>query len=819
MSKGNSNQELQARLQEALEECAQLRAENERLRTLLGYSSQSESTTQDKGDYSPFDPKQENTVPTSNTIINSRSSAQEKIALFRRLFRGRDDVFPKRWQNQKGRSGYSPACANEWQRPLCAKPRVKCSQCENRQFLPVTDQVIYDHLAGKQTIGAYPLLSDETCWFLAVDFDKKVWQEDASVFLEVCRDMGIPGVLERSRSGNGGHVWVFFQSPVAAATARKLGCAVLTRAMERRRKLGLDSYDRLFPNQDTLPAGGFGNLIALPLQYYPRANGNSIFLDADFEPYDDQWAFLAGLDRMHPEKVNELVKDVEQQGKIIGVRRSINDNEALDPWALPPSKKQAEEPIRSQLPSNVQVVQGNMIYVQKNGLPDALLNRLTRMASFQNPEFYKAQALRLSTFGKPRIISCVEEFSEYLGLPRGCLDEVVEMLEDHMIRVHVSDKRVAGELPDIQFNGTLTSQQQQAAEKILHHDIGVLSAATAFGKTIVAAWLIAKRKTNTLILVHRRQLMDQWHERLRAFLDLPSEAMGWIGGGKNQLSGQVDVATFQSVNRKGVVQDLVADYGQVIVDECHHVSAVRFEQVLRQVKAKYVCGLTATPTRKDGHHPIIYMQLGPVRFRVDNKKQTVARAFEQIVVPRYTAFVVPPDTENPSIQEIYAALAKDESRNELIINDLLKALEKGCSPVLLAERTSHVEYFESRLRNFARNVVVLRGGMGKKQRQAVAERLAAIPDTEERVLIATGRYIGEGFDDSRLDTLFLVSPISWKGTLQQYAGRLHRLHHNKHKAIVYDYVDHNVPQLSRMFDRRLSGYRAMGYKVQESEML
>ncbi|MCF8030738.1 MAG: DEAD/DEAH box helicase [Desulfohalobiaceae bacterium] len=816
MSKGK--QELQARLQEALEECAKLRAENERLRALLGFSPQSKNIVDDKGDYSPFAPNQESTLPTSNTV-NSLSSAQEKIALFRSLFRGRDDVFPKRWQNQKGRSGYSPACAHEWKRSLCAKPRVKCSQCENRQFLPVTDQVIYDHLAGKQTIGAYPLLPDETCWFLAADFDKKAWQEDAAVFLEVCREMGVPGTLERSRSGNGGHVWIFFQSPVAATTARKLGCAVLTMAMERRRKLGLDSYDRLFPNQDTLPSGGFGNLIALPLQYYPRSKGNSIFLDADFQPYQDQWAFLAELDRMSPEDVDELIQDAERQGKIIGVSRSINDDEALDPWTLPPSQKQPEERIRGQLPSNVQIVQGNMIYVQKNSFPDALLNRLTRLASFQNPEFYKAQALRLSTFGKPRIISCVEEFSKYLGLPRGCLNEVVEMLENQGVCVHVSDKRVAGKFLDVQFNGTLTSQQQQAAEKILHHDVGVLSAATAFGKTVVAAWLIAKRKTNTLILVHRRQLMDQWHERLSTFLGLPSESMGWIGGGKHQLSGQVDVATFQSVNRKGVVQDLVADYGQVIVDECHHVSAVRFEQVLRQVKAKYVCGLTATPTRKDGHHPIIYMQCGPVRFRVDSKKQTAVRPFEHIVVPRYTSFVMPPSMEAPSIQEIYATLAEDEDRNELIINDLLEALERKCSPVLLAERTSHVEYFESRLRNFARNVVVLRGGMGKKQRQAVAERLAAIPDTEERVLIATGRYIGEGFDDSRLDTLFLVSPVSWKGTLQQYAGRLHRLHHNKRKAVIYDYVDHRIPQLARMFDRRLAGYRAMGYKVQESERL
>lgn len=792
-------------------ECSRLRAENERLRAELGLAPETLEDNNTRHAPTSTSLQEFNSLPSAG--VSSKSSPEEKIALFRTLFRGREDVYPVRWENKQGRSGYTPACANEWKRPICAKPKVKCSQCHYRHLLPVTDDVIYNHLAGKHTIGVYPLLGDETCWFMAADFDKQTWEEDVSVFLETCREMGVPAALERSRSGTGGHVWIFFQEPILASTARKLGCAVFTRAMERRPELGFDSYDRFFPNQDTLPSGGFGNLIALPLQYHPRAQGNSVFLDADFNPYPDQWAYLSQVGRMSPEDAENLVHEAGSRGKVIGVDRIQEDTD--DPWTLPPSQKKKYPPVTEPLPSEVQVINSNLVYVEKIDLPPSLLNRLIRLAAFQNPEFYKAQAMRLSTYGKPRIISCAEEFPHHLGLPRCCLSEVTELLKACGIGVSITDKRFAGQSIQVNFTGKLSPLQQQAGQTLLQHDCGVLSATTAFGKTVVAAWLIAKRQTNTLILVHRRQLMDQWRERLGLFLDLPQESIGLIGGGKAKQSAAVDVATLQSLNRKGEIQDLVADYGQVIVDECHHVSAFSFEQVLRQVKARYVCGLTATPTRKDGHHPIIFMQCGPLRFRINTKKHTAYSPFEHYVLVRRTGFTLPCNTDNPGIQEIYAALIEDEARNEMIINDLLQALEAGRSPILLTERTSHVEYFQKRLQNFARNVIVLRGGMGRKQLQAVQERLATIPDSQERVLIATGRYIGEGFDDARLDTLFLVSPVSWKGTLQQYAGRLHRQHHNKQNVLIYDYLDDQVPQLLRMYNKRLGGYRAMGYKVLE----
>lgn len=808
-----SSEDLQIQLQKALAECASLREENRKLKKLLGLSS---------GKIVP-PPKLIISEPPSpytatNNIVTNHSPVEEQIALFRSLFRGREDVYPVRWEGKYGNSGYSPACANEWKRPLCGKPKTKCADCESRDLLPVTDEVIRGHLIGEHIIGVYPLLSDETCWFLAIDFDKKTWQEDVTAFLEVCREMGISAALERSRSGQGGHVWMFFDRPVQASMARKFGCTILTRAMEQRHQIGLDSYDRFFPSQDTLPKGGFGNLIALPLQFAPRKKGNSVFIDECLEAYPDQWRFLSTIKRIQWDNVESIVREASRNGAIINIRISLTDGETSeDPWTLPPSKKRTEKPIQGPFPQTVHLVQGNLIYIEKKGLPQAMLNRLIRIAAFQNPDFYRAQAMRLSTFGKPRVIGCAEDFTDHIGLPRGCLDETLSMFKTHNIKTEVENKCFDGSLIDATFCGELHPSQQEAGEKMLAYDNGILSAPTAFGKTVVAAWLIAQRKVNTLILVHRRQLMDQWRERLALFLDKPIEDLGQIGGGKTKITGCIDVGLIQSLIRKGEVKDMVAEYGQIIVDECHHIPAFTFEQVLKQVKARYIVGLTATPVRKDGHHPIIMMQCGPIRYRESAKKQTATSPFEHAVLSRFTDFRLPAELTDPKIQDIYSALVKDRHRNEIIFDDLLKALEMGRSPLLLTERTEHLEWFAEHLKGFAQNIIILRGGMGSKQRKALADQIKAVPDSKERVIIATGRYIGEGFDDSRLDTLFLAMPISWRGTLQQYVGRLHRLHDNKQVVQVYDYVDIHVPTLMRMYKKRLKGYEAIGYTVQKEK--
>lgn len=793
----NASTPIEQRLAAALAECDRLQEENRQLRDRLGIQTERKSV-------------QPISTPSANgaSVINSKSSPDEKVKLFRSLFRGRDDVYAVRWEGRNnGKGGYSPAHRRIWGVHHSEQPK---------EYFPLTDQVIHDHLTGKLTAGVYPLLTDETCWFLAADFDKATWQEDVTAFLHTCGEWNVPTILEKSRSGRGGHVWIFFEAPLPASLARKLGAAILTRTMERRHQLGLDSYDRFFPSQDTMPKGGFGNLIALPLQHMPRAHGNSVFLDADFNAHSDQWAFLAGIRRMSFAEVETLVCDAARSGDLVGVRCSItNDERADDPWTLPPSRKRKDEAVVGPLPDKVRVVRGNLVFVEKDGLPSAMLNRLHRLAAFQNPEFYRAQAMRLSTFGKPRVIRCAEEFPKHVALPRGCLGEVTALLESHKVVVELDDQRFAGQPIEVKFHGQLRPDQQTAANDILAHDDGILSATTAFGKTVVAAWLIAARKVNTLVLVHRRQLLDQWRERLATFLNLPIKSIGQFGGGRRNVSGIIDVAVIQSLNRKQVVDDVVANYGQVIVDECHHLSAVSFEQVLRQVKARYITGLTATPQRKDGHHPIIIMQCGPIRHRVNAKEQALARPFKHVVIPRPTNFRLPPATEKPEMHALYAMLAENPARNDLICVDLVRAIKAGRSPIVLTERTSQVDEFASRLAGRVKHIVVLKGGMGTKQRRAIAEQLTSIPDGEERVLLATGRYIGEGFDDARLDTLLLAMPISWRGTLQQYVGRLHRLHDNKREVIVYDYVDGCVPLLTAMYSKRVRGYEAVGYQIQD----
>jgi superfamily II DNA or RNA helicase len=797
-------------LQSAIAEVQRQREENIRLRRLLQDHGIQLPVVQSPNDI----PVTRSTQPSPRTPV---LKAEQRISLFRSLFHGRDDVYAVRWKNADGRSGYMPKADRDWKAYLRAKDedRRKVDR-QTRRFRPLTDEVVRGHLVGDHTIGIYPLLQDETCWFLAVDFDKKTWQRDATAFLAVCCELNVPAALERSRSGNGGHVWIFFDQAIPATTARKLGCAILTRAMESRHQLGLDSYDRFFPNQDTMPKGGLGNLIALPLQKIPRAVGNSVFIDAEFRPYGDQWAVLASVKRMPIAAAEAVVLEAQRSGDLIGVRISSAEDEGQDPWTSPPSRKRAERPIAGPFPVQVLLVRANLLYIEKIDLPSAMLNRLLRLGAFQNPEFYRSQAMRLPTFNKPRVIACGEELADHIALPRGCLAEVIELLKSHRIKPMVRDERFVGRPLEVEFSGRLRPLQQDAADGLAQHDEGILCAPTAFGKTAVAAWLIAARKVNTLVLVHRQQLLDQWHARLAMFLNLPAKSVGQIGGGTTKRSGFVDIAILQSSRDKEGVKDFVAEYGQVIVDECHHLSAFTFEQVMKQVKAKYIVGLTATPERKDGHHPIIYMQCGPIRFKLSARSMTAATPFEHELVPRLTDFCLPPEQTDMTIQEVYAALVDDGVRNELILTDLVQAAADGRSPLLLTGRTEHLKYFEAKLAGTVNNVFMLKGGMGRKQRRSIAEAIAAVPEYEPRVILATGSYIGEGFDDARLDTLFLAMPISWKGTLQQYVGRLHRLHDAKRVVRVYDYVDSNVLMLARMYARRLRGYSLIGYTIRNA---
>jgi superfamily II DNA or RNA helicase len=796
--------EIDTRLEAALNACVQLETENARLRSLLAARG------------IPFGLPEEQLLakPSDDAAtVHRGSTPDKKLRLFRSLFRGREDVYALRWEKDK-KHGYAPAANMDW-RAIGAAPAGKRKEVarKTRSLRPLTDDAIRDHLEGKLTIGIYPLLPDETCALLAVDFDKSGWQKDAAAFLAACRRFNVPAVLERSRSGNGGHVWFFFDRPVPATDARRLGAALLTRTTEARHEVRLDSYDRLFPNQDTMPKGGFGNLIALPLQKVPRKSDNSVFVDDQLMPYPDQWSYLSTVRRIPAEDLAALIYGVAPEGDIVGVRFAAQDEDGAAPWLMPPSNRRREKPITDPLPSKVRFVLSNLVFVEKSGLPSAMLDRLRRLAAFQNPEFYRAQAMRLSTYGKPRIIACAEDFPAHIGVPRGYMQDVLDLLRIHGITGEIRDERVAGQSLDVEFQGALLPAQEEAVTQTLAHDIGVICAPTAFGKTALGAWLIGHRKVNTLVIVHRQQLLDQWRARLATFLNIPVASIGQVGGGKTARTGEIDVAVIQSLHRKGEVQDFVAEYGQVIVDECHHLSAFTFEQVMKQAKAKYVVGLTATPFRKDGHHPIIFMQCGPIRFNLSARKAADLSSIEHRVIPRYTEFSSAVPEGDVTIQDLYAGLLTDTARNDLITGDLIQALESGRSPLLLTGRTDHLDRFAASLSAVTPNVFILRGGMGRKQRRVALESLSAVPEDQPRVILATGSYIGEGFDDARLDTLFLAMPVSWKGTLQQYVGRLHRVHRNKKEVRVYDYVDAEVPMLARMFKKRLIGYEAMGYSV------
>lgn len=769
------------------------------------------------------------TVEERTKTIDKLSTPNDKINLFMSLFKGRDDVFAKRWENpKKGTSGYSPACGNEWVYGICEKPKIKCSVCKHKDYLHLDQQVIEKHLRGEIIAGIYAMLSDETCWFLSIDFDDEGWQADISTLRTTCAGFKISVAVERSRSGNGAHAWFFFEEPVSAAIARKFGSAMLTSAMDRRHQITFKSYDRLFPNQDTMPKGGFGNLIALPLQKAARKNSNSVFIDDNFQMIEDQWGFLSSVKKLSLGKVESLITEL-CRGNELGILKKDDEEAYTKPW-----ESQKVALIENDFPKNIELVKANMLFIPKAGFSQKALNRIKRLGAFKNPEFYKAQAMRLSTFNKPRVISCSDEVGDYLCLPRGCEVELRQLFSELNVITNWVDKRNYGRKIDVKFTGILRGEQPVAVDELMKHDTGVLCGTTAFGKTVAALKLIAERKVNTLILVNKISLVEQWKNKIAEFLEINENIsadntdnkrdakknksfVGQMGGGKHSLTGIIDIAVMQSLNRLGEVQDCVKDYGMVIVDECHHVPAFSFEMILKSVNAKFVYGLTATPARKDGHHPIIFMYCGPIRFRDDAKKQAEIRPFEHYIVPRFTSFRIHKlnehDEKEWTIQELYKEIVTNEIRNQQIFDDVVVCYQQGKNCIVLTERVEHVKIITGMLSNKIPDIISVTGGMGPKSTRETMEKIATAQAEKPLAIVATGRFIGEGFDEPRLDTLILAMPISWKGTIQQYAGRLHRLSAGKTEVLVYDYIDIHVRMFERMYNRRLSGYAAIGYKV------
>ena len=755
-------------------------------------------------------------------------SIDERIRLFQSLFKGREDVFARRWFSKTtGKSGYQPVCINEWKQGLCDKKKYRCAICPNRNFAPLTTQDMYRHLEGKDkyccdVVGLYAIMQDNNCAFLCADFDDKNckygYKEDVLAYVGVCREWLIPYAIERSRSGNGAHVWIFFEAPLPASKARRLGNAILTEAMTRNGQMSFNSYDRFFPNQDYLPEGGFGNLVALPLQGQARRKQNSVFVDNDFLVYKDQWAFLYNFKKIQESTIDQLLRLHYQEE--LGKLSMSSENK---PWVTPLPQNITQEDFHAK----VEIIKADKLYIPLKAVSAKVLNHLKRIAAFKNPEFYSKQALRLSTYAIPRIISCFDITNEYLAMPRGCEDATRSFLNDNAVTYTITDKTNHGNKISVSFQGEEREEQLEAINALLPYTNGILHATTAFGKTVTAAAIIARKKVNTLILVHSKALLKQWHDRLTEFLniDYPQHEeknkrgrrkvfspIGCFDSSGNTLHGIIDIALIQSCLDEDGVKPFVQDYGMVIVDECHHVSSITFEQVLMSIKAHTIYGLTATPIRKDGHQPIIFMQCGPIRFSTDAKSQIAKQSFDRFLIPRFISYNSILE-DRLSIATLYKYLSEDEIRNNLIVEDICKAVNTGRTPIILTNRTAHVSVLAEKLKATIKNVVSLTGiGTTKEKREAM-QRLQTIPDSEQLVIVATGKYVGEGFDYPRLDTLFLALPISWKGLLTQYAGRLHREYEGKKDVCIYDYIDIHEPICDSMYRKRLKGYAAIGYKT------
>ena len=772
-----SGSDLQRRLDHVSRERDRLRAENERLRTLLALAQQTKTI---------LDPsKPEPALRTSS----APASADEKIALMRRLFHGRDDVYALRWESARtDKSGYAPATAEGWNRH---GPKT---------YLPLGDEVLERHLRGRESIGVYPLLADDTCWFLACDLDGATWQLDALALLEACDEYGVPAALERSRSGAGGHVWVFFADPVTAAAARRLGALLLRAAMTRRGELDLASYDRIFPNQDFLPAKGFGNLIALPLQGRCRAAGTSVFLDpATLEPWPDQWAFLNSLKRLAPERLKRLLSEHEEI--------------AVGTAALSPQRTLLRD---ERLPAEIRCTIGADLAIARADLPPSLLAELKHLASLHNPLFYERQRLRLSTHQTPRLIRCYDENLTHLHLPRGLHRQVKDAVTNAGSRLVTDDRRPTHMLLPLVFRGELTPLQANAALAMLAHDDGVLVAPPGTGKTVIACALIAERKLPTLVLAHSKPLLEQWRAQLTTLLDLPSKQIGQKGGGRRKLTGIVDLAMIQSLKAIDDLDAFFGGYGLIVIDECHHLPAFSFEAAVRHAPARHFLGLTATPYRRDGLQEIVTMQCGPIRHRIASSEGPAGEVSLELIV-RETRLAFADAAEQP-IQEVFRLLVEDERRIALVCNDVLAALAEGRRCLVLSQWKQHCHALAERLQSRDISPLILEGGLGKRARAALLDQIEKTPTDEPLVVIATGQYLGEGFDCPQLDTLFLTFPISFKGRLVQYTGRLMRAHEGKATVRVYDYADIRVPVLRAMHARRLATYKTLGFTREQQNL-
>lgn len=779
---------------------------------------------------------------------------QNHAKYFYSIFKGRMDVYSKRGgkPNPKtGKTGYYTQCWNFWKDGICPKKtgnKIKCGECKNQNYKPLIGENIMHHLKGDRedcsdVIGLYPMFPDETCNFLVFDFDNHdektngedfantddEWIDEVNAMRAICKNNNIQALVERSRSGKGAHIWLFFEESISVSVARKFGTALLTKGAESVNQKNFKSYDRMLPAQDHMPEGGLGNLIALPLQGQALKNGNSAFIDEKWNAYPNQWKVLKETSKISKAFIEEKINEWTADG-LLGVLAEDmsgniekSENKESKPWE---KKKQRFE--SSDVDGSLRITLANQIYIDIENVKPRLQNQIRRLAAFSNPEFYKNQAMGFSTQGIARIISCSQDVEHYVSIPRGCEEKLVERLMDSGVPYKKEDYRQAGRSISVSFGGELYPEQQKAAEKMLDYDTGILGAATAFGKTAVGAYLVSARKVNTLILVHNTEIMKNWVEDFEKFLHIEEEqpeyktatgkvkkrksVIGRMYAGHNSVTGIIDVVMISSLGKKGEINQLVKDYGLVIMDECHHGASQTAEEVLNEVNAKYVYGLTATPKRVDGQEQKVFMQFGPIRYRYTAKDKAKKQGIEHYVYPRFTRLVYA-EGETLNINEAYQMVRESKIRNNQIISDVEICLANGRTPLVLTKFKEHAAYLYEELKNSADHIFLLQGGKSAKERELIRRQMKEVPENETIVLVAIGQYIGEGFNYPRLDTMMLTTPIAWQGNVEQYAGRLHRDFEGKQDVIIYDYVDSHIRVLERMYHKRLRAYKKIGYEI------